>query len=134
MMKILIMLNMGLTGQFRAPNQHVFNVFTSLFIRFTKIVHDNRDLKLFKSGSFRFLRKILIIPKMGKIVNFWDQNQHFWTFFWMCSLNFPEIVPTTGSKNWCNVFFLFSRKILVMPKMGYMGHFGAKNQCFWIFL
>ena len=38
-----------------------------------------------------FFKKILIIPKMSKMGNFWVQNQHFLTFLYICSLDFSEI-------------------------------------------
>ena len=51
----------------------------------------------------------------------------------MCSLNFPEIVPTTGSKNWCNVLFYFPGKFLLCPKWGKWAILGPKINVFEFF-
>ena len=57
--------------------------------------------------------------KMREMGHFWVQNQHFFTFLYICSLGFSEIRPndrdqkvgkSAGSK--C------LRKIHIMPKMG----------------
>ena len=37
--------------------------------------------------------EILIMPKMGQMEDFWDQNQHFGTFLKIFLLDLPEINP-----------------------------------------
>ena len=63
--------------------------------------------------------------------HFQAQNQHFKTFLQVCRLDFLEIL--TNETHW-NVdetdFFGILRKILIIPKMVGMDHFGPKtNTC-----
>ena len=54
-------------------------------------------------------------------------NGSFWApkqFFQNRSLDFPDFVPDDRHKKWSKVTILdFSMKILIIPKMGVMGHF-----------
>ena len=46
-----------------------------------------------KGDCFGFLRKIFVLPKMGKMCNFLPQNQHFKLFIDLFIVFFSDIVP-----------------------------------------
>ena len=54
---------------------------------FWDIEPDDRNKKSSKSDNFGFLRKILVISKVGEIGHFGTQNQHTWAFLLFFSLN-----------------------------------------------
>ena len=72
-----------------------------------------------------FCRKFLYAHN-GVNCAFLDPNLHFGTFLEIYSLYFSEIVPE--NRHWKvskSKFFCLLRKILIIPKMGEMGHFWA---------
>ena len=69
-----------------------------------------------------FLRKILVLHKMGKMGNFWAQNQHFWTFHHICLLDFSEIeLSDKHEKVVQSEYFGFPRKIFCFAQNGRIG-------------
>ena len=111
--------------------------------------------KWLKNYYFGFLRKILGMPKMMEMGNFWDQNQHVWTFLQIASSKwnkwaflgsnalfwnsvpwiFLKLCLMTGIEKWVKVrVWDFKGKLLLCPKWGKWVIFGPNINILKFFL
>ena len=66
---------------FLGPKSTLLNVSLNLLISFFSKFYLMKVIKKsVKLTYFQYLKKILIMPKIGEIEHFWFQNQHFWAF------------------------------------------------------
>ena len=84
-----------------------------------------------KSGCFGFFVKNIIMPKMGWMGHFWAQNQYFWTYLRICSLDFSDMYLMTDIKKSVKETAIHFQWIFVLcPKLEKWVIFGPRISYF----